>query len=135
MTTPRRSPATRVAAPTLRLPLPPTLRPHCPGEFLGLIARDHRVLFRRMAAAGDLTQIRLGRERLVLLNHPNHIKQLLVTDQRSFIKGRALDQLKPLLGEGLLTREGETSTCTTRSCASPAAPSSATSPEECPWSQ
>jgi cytochrome P450 len=90
-----------------RLLPPRTLRPRYPGEFLGLLARDHLALFRRLSAAGDVTQIRLGRERLVLLSHPDDIKQLLVTDQRSFVKGRALDRVKTLLGKGLLTNEGE----------------------------
>lgn len=92
---------------SVRRPTPTTVRPRYPGEFLGLLARDHLELFRRMAAAGDVTQIVLPTERLVLLNHPDDIKQLLVTEQRSFTKGRALEQVKLLLGRGLLTSEGE----------------------------
>jgi hypothetical protein len=85
---------------------PPTLRPRYPGEFLGLLPRDHLALFQRLAAAGDVTQIRLGRQHLILLNHPDDIKELLVGEQRSFVKGRALDRVKMLLGTGLLTNEG-----------------------------
>lgn len=88
------------------LPLPPSPRPRYPGEFLGLLARDHLALFRRMARSGDVVQVRLGRERLTLLNHPADIQRMLATEQRSFVKGRALGRVKLLLGEGLLTSEG-----------------------------
>lgn len=90
-----------------RLAPPRVVRPRYPGEFLGLLARDHLGLFRRMAAAGDVTQIRLGRQRLILLNHPDDIRQLLVAEQRAFAKGRALDRVRTLLGNGLLSNEGE----------------------------
>jgi cytochrome P450 len=88
-------------------PLPPGPTASYPGNFLALFARDHLALFRRMAACGDVTQLRLGGNRLVLLNHPEDIKRLLVTEQRNFVKGRALERVKLLLGEGLLTSEGE----------------------------
>lgn len=52
-------------------------------------------------------QIRIGRERIVLLRHPDDINRMLVTAQRCFVKGRALERVKTLLGEGLLTSEGE----------------------------
>jgi cytochrome P450 len=94
-----------VADAALRHPLTPRVR--YPGEFLGLLARDHLAFYRRLAAAGDVVQIRMGRERMVLLSHPDDIKQMLVTDQRSFIKGRATDRVRALLGNGLLTNEGE----------------------------
>lgn len=88
-----------------RAPLPPSARSRYPGEFLALLARNHLALFRRMATYGDVVQVRLGRQRLVLLTHPDDIHRMLATEQRSFVKGRALDRVKILLGEGLLTSE------------------------------
>lgn len=87
-------------------PLPASPHRRYPGEFLGLLARDHIALFSRLAACGDVAQVRLGAQRLVLLSHPDDIQRLLVTEQRNFVKGRALDRVKMLLGEGLLTSEG-----------------------------
>jgi cytochrome P450 len=89
-----------------RRPLPPRARSRYPGEFLALLASDHLALFRRLAERGDVSCVRIGPQRLALLSHPDDIQRLLVTDQKSFTKGRALDRVKLLLGEGLLTNEG-----------------------------
>ena len=43
----------------------------------------------------------------MLLNHPDLIRDVLVTHNRNFRKGRGLERAKRLLGEGLLTSEGE----------------------------
>src|SRR4029077_17043035 len=43
---------------------------------------------------------------LIFVNDPQHIKDVLVTHNRNFTKGRALQRTKRLLGEGPLTREG-----------------------------
>jgi cytochrome P450 len=40
-----------------------------------------------------------------LLNHPEYVKDVLVTHNASFMKGRGLQRAKRLLGEGLLTSE------------------------------
>lgn len=56
---------------------------------------------------GDIVAYKLGPERLVLLNHPEYIQDVLVTHQRNFTKSRGLEWAKYLLGEGLLTSEGE----------------------------
>ena len=87
--------------------MPPGPRPRRFGEFLRLIATDKLELFARMADHGDVTQIRIGPRQVALLMHPDDIKCVLVTHQRSFNKGRSLGRTKTLLGEGLLTAEGE----------------------------
>jgi cytochrome P450 len=56
---------------------------------------------------GDVTYFKLGPQEVYFLNHPDYIKDVLVTHHQSFIKGRALQRSKRLLGEGLLTSEGE----------------------------
>lgn len=45
--------------------------------------------------------------RVALLNHPDHIREVLSIKHRNFIKGRPLRMAKALLGEGLLTSEGD----------------------------
>jgi cytochrome P450 len=86
---------------------PPGPRARYPGEFVVDLMRDMRRLFGRMAQLGDVTEIMVAGRRLVVLNHPDDVQRVLVTEQRNFTKGRALERTKPLLGEGLLTNEGE----------------------------
>ena len=58
---------------------------------------------RARAAEGDATPFRLGRQRYLLLTHPDAIQAVLETQAAAFRKRRG----KQLLGEGLLTSEGE----------------------------
>jgi cytochrome P450 len=71
--------------------------------------RDPLAFFTNLARTyGDVVAYRLGGERLIFVNDPQHIKDILVTNNRNFTKGRALQRTKRLLGEGLLTSEGAT---------------------------
>ncbi len=54
---------------------------------------------------GDLVSYRMAGEQVFFVNSPQHIKDILVTYNRSFIKGRGLERAKRLLGDGLLTSE------------------------------
>jgi cytochrome P450 len=56
---------------------------------------------------GDLVYFKLGPQPVFLLNNPDHIRDVLVTHNRNFMKGEGLQRAKRLLGEGLLTSEGE----------------------------
>ena len=56
---------------------------------------------------GDIVFFKVGNERIYLFNHPDLIRDVLVTNQKNFTKSRALVQAKRVLGEGLLTSEGE----------------------------
>ena len=56
---------------------------------------------------GDVSLYRLGRADVFLLRHPDDIKDVLVTHQHSFAKGKGIQWAKLFLGEGLLTSEGE----------------------------
>lgn len=49
----------------------------------------------------------MGRQPVFLMNHPDLIRDVLVTHNSSFVKGRALERAKRLLGQGLLTSEGD----------------------------
>ncbi len=86
---------------------PPGPKSRYPGQFLVTLATDKLALFGGMAKSGDVTQIIIGPQPVALLSHPDDIQTMLVTRQRSFVKGRALEVTKVLLGEGLLTSEGE----------------------------
>src|SRR3954465_13066843 len=54
---------------------------------------------------GDIVTYRMGGEQVFLVSDPHRIKDILVTHNRNFIKGRGLQRAKRLLGEGLLTSE------------------------------
>jgi cytochrome P450 len=56
---------------------------------------------------GDLAYFKFGPQPVYLLNHPDYIRDVLVTHNRIFMKGEGLQRAKRLLGEGLLTSEGE----------------------------
>ena len=86
---------------------PPGPRSRYPGQFLVSLAIDKLGLFGAMARHSDVSQIMLGPQRVALLSHPDDIQTMLVSKQKSFVKGRALEVTKVLLGEGLLTSEGE----------------------------
>lgn len=86
---------------------PPGPRARYPGQFLVTLATDKLALFGGMSRSGDVTQITIGPQPVALLSHPDDIQAMLVTKQRSFVKGRALEVTKVLLGEGLLTSEGQ----------------------------
>ncbi len=57
---------------------------------------------------GDVAHFYAAGEHFVLVTHPNQVKDVLVTNQRNFRKGRALERARKLLGDGLLTSEGQT---------------------------
>ncbi len=62
--------------------------------------------FQNLAAQyGDISYFRLGPQEAFFLNHPDLIKDVLVTNHQNFHKGLALQRAKRLLGEGLLTSE------------------------------
>jgi cytochrome P450 len=78
--------------------------------FEGLLAfwRDPTgALVRAAGRYGDVSRFRFGLYDEYLLVHPEHIQQVLVGEHRSFTKGRALTEARRILGDGLLTSEGE----------------------------
>ena len=87
---------------------PPGPKGRFPGDLLLRISRERVALFQRMAARyGDISQLQIGRQRIVMLTNPEDIRDLLVTNQKLFHKGQGLQRAKLLIGEGLLTAEGE----------------------------
>jgi cytochrome P450 len=56
---------------------------------------------------GDLICFRMGPKRLYLLNHPNYAKHVLSDNIANYRKGLGLAESEPLLGQGLLTSEGD----------------------------
>ena len=86
----------------------------CPGPrglpFLGvtpMLQRDPLGYLQQLARRyGDLVEMRLVQRRAFFLNHPDYVREILVTQQANFTKSPILQRAKRLLGEGLLTSEG-----------------------------
>jgi cytochrome P450 len=56
---------------------------------------------------GDICHFKFGRQHIYLLNNPDYIEGILIRDHKNFIKSRGLQVSKRLLGDGLVTSEGE----------------------------
>ena len=56
---------------------------------------------------GDIVSFRIGLRNFFLLNHPDYVQEVLATNPQNFTKGPFLERGKLLLGEGLLTSDGD----------------------------
>jgi cytochrome P450 len=56
---------------------------------------------------GDISHFKFGRQHVYLVNNPQYIENILIRDHQNFIKSRGLQVSKRILGEGLVTSEGE----------------------------
>ena len=70
---------------------------HDPINTLSTIAREY----------GDISYFKLGPEHVYLINNPDYIEKVLIYDHRNFKKGKRLQTAKAILGEGLVTSEGD----------------------------
>ncbi len=76
-------------------------------EALRLLRRDPIELIERAARAGDIVRIPMPRVRLTLVNHPDLVWEVLSSGDRDFRKSPALRNARRVLGDGLLTSEGD----------------------------
>ena len=92
-------------SPARTAPGPP---PH-PWRDLVAYMRDPLGFLGRIDARGEaVTRFRLERRTYFLLREPELVREVLVTNARTFAKGRAYEELKRVVGDGLLTSAGET---------------------------
>jgi cytochrome P450 len=66
-----------------------------------------RLFTRNVAAHGDIVAMRFGPFRYWLLNDPEAIHHVLVDNNKNYTKSRNYQGLKLVLGEGLVTSEGD----------------------------
>jgi cytochrome P450 len=88
-----------------RAPGPSTAR--APRNFLELTRDPLNFLSRLARQYGNVSRFSVVMRRAFLINHPEYIKDLLVTSNHKFEKSPAVQSMKRVLGEGLLTSEGE----------------------------
>src|SRR5215510_9025268 len=86
---------------------PPGPRSRYPGAHLLDFRRDPLGFVTKVAREyGDIAHGTLGWTHLYLLNHPDYVQDVLVTSHRRFT-GLAFEAGKRLIGEGLLSAQGE----------------------------
>jgi len=73
-----------------------------------LIYQVHNALLKCYLDYGDVCLIWLGITPFVLVHNPEYAKEILQTQSHKYRKGMFADIMKPLVGVGLLTSEGET---------------------------
>jgi len=71
------------------------------------LRRDPIGLLERATELGDVVRVRVPRLDLYVLNHPDLVWDVLATDNHAFSKGPTMQAAKRILGESLLTSEGE----------------------------
>src|SRR5919108_3062386 len=89
-------------------PRPPGPKRKYPGEFLLKITRNPLQFLSDLAHNyGDIVYLSLGNENVFLINHPDLIRDVLVTNNANFRKSRGTEKIQKLLGQGLLTSGGD----------------------------
>jgi cytochrome P450 len=87
-------------------PFPPGPRDRLPFRLYREYSRDTLGLLRRLAGEyGDVVGASVCGQRVLLLGHPDHIQDVLVTQHRTFDKANV--KIRYLMGQGLSAVEGE----------------------------
>ena len=77
------------------------------GHYREIIANPLDFFSNAVREYGDVVYMHVGKIQIYLLNHPDTIERLLVTDNKNFLKPQLLHRAEETLGKGLLTSEGE----------------------------
>src|SRR5215212_10082725 len=89
-------------------PYPPGPSSVLPSKLLRQFITNPIAMLMKIAYTyGDISHFKFGRQHVYLVNNPQHIENILIRDHKKFIKSRGLQVSKRILGEGLVTSEGE----------------------------
>ncbi|MBO0726077.1 MAG: cytochrome P450 [Blastocatellia bacterium] len=92
----------------IRSVLPPGPSPLIPAVNFFAFRRDPIKFLTGLANRyGDVVRFKVGPLPFVMVGNPDYIRDILVTNHKNFMKGEGLQRGKRLIGEGLLTSEGE----------------------------
>jgi cytochrome P450 len=93
---------------TIKRELPPGPRGTWIGGSIREFASQRLDFFLEVAREyGEISSFRFGPRRVFLITNPDLIEQVLVTDSRHYIKHFGARMYKPVLGNGLVTSEGD----------------------------
>ena len=87
--------------------VPPGPRQRYPFSHIVAFSRDTIGFLQSIASHGDVAYVKLGPRHIYMVNEPELVRDVLVTNARNFTKSRGLEVAKAFLGNGLLTSEGE----------------------------
>lgn len=92
-----------------RMPTPPQVQEKHPllGSLFLLKDNPLQILGERIEKYGDIFAMQTPGRRAVIISNPDYVQYVLMENSRNYRKGMAYDQLRFLLGNGLLTSEGE----------------------------
>jgi cytochrome P450 len=89
-------------------PYPPGPSSVLPSKLLRQFINNPIAMLMKIAYTyGDISHFKFGRQHVYLVNNPQYIENILIRDHQNFIKSRGLQVSKRILGEGLVTNEGE----------------------------
>jgi cytochrome P450 len=88
-------------------PRAPLSRVGAPGQLFAFRRDPTGFLLRMAETYGDVVRMRFAGREVFLLSRPADIEAMLVTQNRKFVKGTALQATQRVLGQGLLTSEGD----------------------------
>ncbi|MGN9837131.1 cytochrome P450 [Nonomuraea sp. H19] len=86
-------------------PGPPRLA--APVLFQRLVTDRLGLLSRAAERYGDAVRMTIGPKSIYLFNHPDHAKHVLADNSGNYHKGIGLSEARRVIGDGLLTSEGE----------------------------
>src|SRR5215469_712581 len=87
---------------------PPGPHSILPNKLFRQFMRDPLKTLTNIASTyGNICHFKFGRQNIYLVNDPNYIEDILIRNYKNFIKTRGLQVAKRLLGDGLVTSEGE----------------------------
>jgi enediyne biosynthesis protein E7 len=72
------------------------------------LATDRLAMMRDAAALGDAVRVVMGPKKLYIFNRPDYAKHVLADNSDNYTKGIGLIEARRVLGDGLLTSDGET---------------------------
>jgi cytochrome P450 len=101
--------ATTIALPNPNISqkLPPGPKGHPLVGITSDLARDPLEFFMKtFRDYGDIAYFHVGKNRFMMLSHPDHVQYVLQGNHRNYQKGPNYDKLRPLLGNGLVTSNG-----------------------------
>lgn len=78
------------------------------GHIPQLAKNTFEFFFETQRKYGDVFAYQMGANRVFFVAHPDDIKYVLQDNYKNYVKHSFYDVVKPLVGEGLLTSEGET---------------------------
>jgi len=87
------------------IPGPP--RRAMPGMLVRMMKNRLAVMADAAATYGDAVRLPLGPKKLHLFNHPDYAKHVLADNPSNYYKGIGLVHARRVIGDGLLTSEGE----------------------------